>query len=58
MKEPEIRQVEFRYNGDAEAFEQFMKALISEHLISDGGCAFEIEVTAADNEETIVIRSA
>ena len=58
MKEPEIRQVEFRYNGDAETFEQFMKALISEHLISSGGSAFEIEVIATDSEETIVIRSA
>ena len=58
MKGPEIRQVEFRYNGDAEAFEQFMKALISEHLVKDSGCAFEIEVTASDDRETIVIRSA
>ena len=58
MKEPEIRQVEFRYNGDADAFEQFMKALISEHLISSGGSAFEIKVTAPDSEETTVIRSA
>lgn len=58
MKEPRISSAVFKYNGDAEAFEQFMKALISEHLISSGGSAFEIKVTAADSEETTVIRSA
>ena len=53
MKEPRISSAVFKYNGDTEAFEQFMKA-----LISGGGSAFEIKVTAPDSEETTVIRSA
>ena len=58
MKEPSISSAVFKYNGDTEAFEQFMKALISEYLVKDSGCAFEIEVTSSDDRETIVIRSA
>ena len=58
MKEPMISSALFKYNSDTEAFEQFMKALISEYLVRNSGCAFEIEVTASDDRKTIVIRSA
>ncbi|MBO6141655.1 MAG: hypothetical protein J6O40_07675 [Ruminococcus sp.] len=57
MQEPIINQAVFKYNGDTEAFEMFMKALISEYLGNNEPADIRIEILDKD-EITIVLKTA
>lgn len=58
MNNPRINKAVFKYNGDAEAFERFMQALISDYLDDNNRADISVKVSVHDDEIEVVLKSA